>query len=48
MAILAIPGTAGYLVSAKDGGLTNHGGAPFIGSFAGSGATVVGLATAAA
>ena len=47
VAITAVAGTAGYLVSGRDGGLMHHGGAPFVGSFAGSGATVVGVVTAA-
>ncbi|MFT3854149.1 MAG: N-acetylmuramoyl-L-alanine amidase [Ilumatobacteraceae bacterium] len=44
-AISAVPG-GGYVISARDGGLFSFGGAPYLGSFAGSGATVVGLAVA--
>jgi hypothetical protein len=45
-AITAVPATNGYVLSARDGGLFSFGGAPFFGSFAGSGATVIGLAVA--
>ncbi len=45
-AITAVPATNGYVLSARDGGLFTFGGAPFFGSFAGSGATVIGLAVA--
>ncbi|MEO5899980.1 MAG: N-acetylmuramoyl-L-alanine amidase [Ilumatobacteraceae bacterium] len=47
-AITALPASKGYVLSARDGGLFTFGGAPFFGTFAGSGATVVGLAVACA
>ncbi len=46
-AITAVRGTDGYVISSRDGGLYPFNGAPFLGSFAGSGTTVVGLAAAA-
>ena len=45
VAITAVP-SGGYVISARDGGLFAFGGAPFRGSFAGSGATVTGLVAA--
>jgi len=45
VAITAVP-AGGYVLSARDGGLFAFGGAPFRGSFAGSGATVTGLVAA--
>lgn len=47
VAIMALHGTDGYVISSRDGGLYTFNGAPYLGSFAGSGATVVGLAPAA-
>ena len=44
-AITAVAG-GGYVLSGRDGGLFAFGGAPYLGSFAGSQATVVGLAVA--
>jgi hypothetical protein len=46
-AIMSVRGTDGYVISSRDGGLYTFNGAPFLGSFAGSGTTVVGLAAAA-
>ena len=40
-------GADGYVISARDGGLYTFNGAPYFGSFAGSGAHVVGIAPAA-
>ena len=45
-AITAMPSGTGYVVSARDGGLFAFGGAPYLGSFAGSQATVAGIAVA--
>lgn len=44
-AITAVPG-GGYVISGRDGGLFSFGGAPYLGSFAGSQATVAGIAVA--
>jgi hypothetical protein len=43
---IAIVPSGGYVISARDGGLSAFGGAPFRGTFAGSGATVAGLVVA--
>ena len=40
-------GADGYVISARDGGLATFDGAPYLGSFAGSGARVVGIVPAA-
>ena len=45
-AITTMPSGTGYAISARDGGLFAFGGAPFLGSFAGSRATVVGVVVA--
>jgi len=45
-AITRVPGSDGYVISSSDGGLFSFGGAPYLGSFAGSGTTVVGITTA--
>jgi len=45
---VAASGSAGYVVSGKDGGLLTFGGAAFLGSFAGSGTTVVAIVPASA
>jgi hypothetical protein len=47
-AITALPASKGYVLSTHDGGLFTFGGAPYFGTFAGSGATVVGIAVACA
>jgi hypothetical protein len=46
-AITAAGANGGYVISANDGGLFSFNGAPYFGSFAGSGATVVGVVPAA-
>ena len=46
-AIMSVRGSDGYVISSRDGGLYPFHGAPFLGSFAGSGTTVVGLVPAA-
>jgi hypothetical protein len=46
VAIVSAPFGDGYVISSRDGGLFSFAGAPVLGSFAGSGATAVGLAVA--
>ena len=41
-----MPSGTGYVISARDGGLFAFGGAPYLGSFAGSQATVAGIVVA--
>lgn len=48
VAITGLPSGGGYVISARDGALFCFGAAKFIGTFAGSGATVVGIAPACA
>lgn len=47
VAIMTLHGSDGYVISSRDGGLYTFNGAPYLGSFAGSGATVAALAPAA-